>query len=383
MELVPNIRHLAALAATVRHGSLTCAARAVNLTQPALTQAIASLERAFGCSFFDRGPAGMTPTEPARLLAPRAERAIALIGSPRVTGTQVRAFVAVARAGSLTGASAELGLSPASLHRAVSDLSLTLGQRLTERRGRQLLLTQSGRRRLRAFGVALAELRSGYDEVARWRGLAAGRIVVGAMPLSRARWLPAVLLRFAGIMPGVDVRVVEGSHAELSSALRDGELDIMLGALREGAAVDDLDQLAIFSDYPKIILRRDHPLATSHTSDASALATYPWIMPATGTPLRDYWETMLRGAGVEPPHIAIECGSVLTTRQLLLGSDAVTLLSPDQLAVEIDAGLLVSRAPPSQIRRRIGISVRAGWRPTDPQAQFMALLGEEGLNYNS
>ena len=36
-----NIRHFAALAATVRHGSVTRAARAVNLTQPALTQAIA------------------------------------------------------------------------------------------------------------------------------------------------------------------------------------------------------------------------------------------------------------------------------------------------------------------------------------------------------
>ena len=34
-----NIRHFAALAATVRHGSVTRAARAVNLTQPALTQA--------------------------------------------------------------------------------------------------------------------------------------------------------------------------------------------------------------------------------------------------------------------------------------------------------------------------------------------------------
>lgn len=34
----PNIRHFAALAATVRHGSLSRAARAVNLSQPALTR---------------------------------------------------------------------------------------------------------------------------------------------------------------------------------------------------------------------------------------------------------------------------------------------------------------------------------------------------------
>ena len=63
----PNIRHYAALAATVRHGSLSRAARAVNLTQPALTQAISGLEATLGATLFERGPAGMSPTEPCLL----------------------------------------------------------------------------------------------------------------------------------------------------------------------------------------------------------------------------------------------------------------------------------------------------------------------------
>jgi len=129
-----NIRHLAALAATVRHGSVTRAARAINLTQPALTQAIARLEADLGCALFERGASGMTATAPALLLAPRAEAAIAHIGSPRVTGTQVRAFLALARAGSYAGAAEATGLSAASLHRAVADLGVALGQRLVERR---------------------------------------------------------------------------------------------------------------------------------------------------------------------------------------------------------------------------------------------------------
>jgi DNA-binding transcriptional LysR family regulator len=52
-----NIRHFAALAATVHHGSVTRAARAINLTQPALTQAIARLEADLGCALFERGAA--------------------------------------------------------------------------------------------------------------------------------------------------------------------------------------------------------------------------------------------------------------------------------------------------------------------------------------
>lgn len=371
-----NIRHFAALAATVRHGSVTRAARAVNLTQPALTQAIARLEADLGCALFERGASGMTPTEPAHLLAPRAEAAIAQIGSPRVTGTQVRAFLALARAGSYAGAAEATGLSAASLHRAVADLAVALGQRLVDRRGRSILLTPQGERRARGFGLAMAELRSGLAEVAAWQGKAAGRIVVGAMPLSRARWLPETILRFHAAHPGVGIAVVEGSHAELAGPLRDGEIDLMLGALREAALLEDLHQEPVFEDSPQLVMRAGHPLLAEAQPMGQRLADFPWILPARDTPLRRYWEAMMRAAGAEPPEVGIECGSVLTVRQLLLGSDALTLLSPAQLAVELEAGVLAILPTPAPVLRRIGITTREGWRPTAPQAAFAALLRE-------
>lgn len=371
-----NIRHFAALAATVRHGSVTRAARAVNLTQPALTQAIARLEAELGCALFERGASGMTPTAPAGLLAPRAEAAIAHIGSPRVTGTQVRAFLALARAGSYAGAAEATGLSATSLHRAVADLAVALGQRLVDRRGRSILLTPQGERRARGFGLAMAELRSGLAEVAAWQGKAAGRIVVGAMPLSRARWLPETILRFHARHPGVAIAVVEGSHAELAGPLRDGEIDLMLGALRVGALLEDLHQEPVFEDSPQLVMRAGHPLLAEAQPMGQRLADFPWILPARDTPLRRYWEAMMRAAGAEPPPVGIECGSVLTVRQLLLGSDSLTLLSPAQLAVELEAGVLATLPTPAPVLRRIGITTRDGWRPTAPQAAFLVLLRE-------
>ena len=371
-----NIRHLAAFAATVRHGSVTRAARAVNLTQPALTQAIARLEAELDCALFERGASGMAPTEPARLLAPRAEAAIAHVGSPRVTGTQVRAFLSLARAGSYAGAAEATGLSAASLHRAVADLSVALGQRLVDRRGRSIMLTPAGERRARGFGLAMAELRAGLAEVAAWQGKAAGRIVVGAMPLSRARWLPETVLRFHAAHPGVDISVIEGSHTELAGPLRDGEIDFMLGALREAVTLDDLAQEAVFEDKPTLVMRADHPIRALARIDAAALLAYPWILSSRETPLRHYWEDMMRAAGAEPPHIGIECGSVLTVRQLLLGSNALTLLSPAQLAVELGAGVLTSLPPPVPVTRTIGVTTREGWRPTAMQAAFVTMLRE-------
>lgn len=371
-----NVRHFAALAATVRHGSLSRAARAVNLSQPALTQAIAGLETSLGATLFERGASGMTPTEPALLLAPRAEAAIAHIGSPRVTGTQVRAFLAVARGGSYAAAAETTGLSPASLHRAVADLSVALGQRLLDRRGRSLLLTPAGLRRARGFGLAMAELRAGLSEVAVWQGKAGGRIVIGAMPLSRARWLPETIARFTALCPKVDLVVLEGSYGELAGPLRDGEIDLLLGALRDDPP-PDLCQEAIFLDNPSLIMRAGHPLLSS-PDVAEALLSYPWLLPGRETPLRRYWEAMLARLGLPVPHIRIECGSVLMIRQLLLAGDGLTLLSPDQVAVELKAGILASLPTPVPVERTIGITTRAGWRPTGGQAQFLELLRTPG-----
>lgn len=371
---IPNIRHLAAFAATVEHGSVTGAAEAVHLTQPALTQAIAGLERALDCRLFEREPSGMRPTEAARLLAPRATSAIERIGSPRVTATQIRAFLSLARAGSYASAAELTGLSPASLHRAVGDLSLALGERLVGRRGRHLVLTRKGEARARNFGLAMAELRNGFAEVSAWLGKAGGRIVIGAMPLSRARWLPHAILRFRTQYPGIDLAVIEGSHAELAHPLREGEIDFLLGALRPEEELDDLHQEAVFEDRPQVILRSGHPLARHESPTAAELTAYGWILPSAQTPLRGYWEAMLTDAGCAAPSVAIECGSVLTIREILLETDMLTLLSPDQLRVEIEARLLVARPPPTPVRRTIGITSRRDWRPTAPQREMLSTL---------
>ena len=379
IERAPNVRHFAALAATVRYGSLTRAARAVNLTQPALTQAISGLETSLGVSLFERGALGMTASEPALMLAARAEAAIEHIGSPRVTGTQLRAFLAVARAGSYAAAAEATGLSPASLHRAVADLAVALGHRLIERRGRNILLTPQGERRARGFGLAMAELRAGLAEVAAWRGLTGGRIVVGAMPLSRARWLPASIMRFAASHPGVDISVHEGSHADLSGPLRDGEIDMILGALRDEAGAEGLAQEAVFVDRPVVMMRSGHPLLSAPDA-ASSILDYPWILPGRETPLRGFWEGMIRASGLEPPHVSVECGSVMMVRQMLLAGDGLTLLSRDQLSVELDAGLLAALPAPVPVERTIGIISREGWRPTGLQSEFIAILREGGTN---
>lgn len=374
-----NLRHLAALAATRQLGSLSAAAQAVSLTQPALTQGLAKLERQFEQTMFERRPDGMAATAAATLLAARIETALAYIGSPRVTMAQLRALIAVGDAGSYAGASAVTGLAQPSLHRAIGDLAVALRGVLVERRGKGIALTEAGRRTLRRFRLARAELAAGLSEVAALTGRETGRITIGAMPLSRARLLPAAVTAFHRRHPDFDIRIIEGSYAEMIEPLRDGEIDLLIGALRDAAAEGDVVQQALFEDRPVVLGRLGHPLA-SREPGLATLAAYPWTVAAPGTPLRTQWELMFTDAGVAPPHVPVECGSVITIRQILRDSDFLTLLSPDQVAVELEAGVLekICDAPPDLVRT-IGITTRTGWRPTAMQGVFLDTLLETSV----
>jgi DNA-binding transcriptional LysR family regulator len=374
-----NLRHLKAMVAAAESGSLSAAARLVNLTQPAITQGVAKLERGIGMPLFERRPGGMEPTQAARILAPRAAAALELIGSPRVTGPQMRAFVALARHGSYVAAAQETGIREASLHRAVADLALGLGQKLVERRGRGVALTARGLAAARRFRLAEAELEAALSELSALRGQEVGRITIGAMPLSRARLLPNAVAAFHRDHPQVDLGIAEGSYVELVGPLRDGEIDLMLGALRDPPPGDDLVQQPLFVDRPVVLGRSNHPLAGRSSPPGIAdLAAFAWVVPAEGTPLRAQWRQMFAGTGVAAPRVAIESGSVIVVRQLLMQSDFLTLLSPDQVSVELEARWLARIGPaPGDPSRTIGVTTRAGWRPTPLQRRFLAAVERE------
>jgi LysR family transcriptional regulator of gallate degradation len=379
-----NIRHLRAVIAIGDTGSVSAAARRVNLTQPAITHAIAKLERLVGLPLFQRRPDGMECTDAGQMLLPRAQAALQFIGNTNVTGTQMRAFIAVARHGSYAAAARAIGLREPSLHRAVSDLSAALGHKLVERRGRGIALTARGLGVARRFRLAESELRSAVSELASLQGCEVGRIAIGAMPLSRARLLPNAVGRFVKVNPDVRIAIVEGSRAELVGPLRDGDIDFMIGALRDSVG-DDLIQEPLFVDRPVIIGRRGHPLARGAVdAGIRMLAGYSWIVPAEGTPLRAQWRQMFLNQRMEPPPVTIECGSVIVVRQLLLQGDFLTLLSPDQVAVELEARLLERiGAPPGTPSRTMGLTTRAGWRATAKQRAFLDVVRDEAASLGS
>lgn len=378
-----NLRHLRALSVVFAEGSLSRAAEAAGLSQPALTQGFGKLERQLEVELFERRPDGVAPTAAGRALAERAERAFdCLAGGVRrfsrgsrgfarpeqlMTATQLEAYLKFADAQSFAGAAQASGLSQPAIHRAVRDLEQVCGIPLVERRGRGVSLTAAGRRLSRGARLAQQEIAAGILE-ARGEDHDMGRVALGAMPLARALVLPRALAELLRAAPQALVDVVEGSWRELVEPLTDGIIDLMIGALRE-TAPPGLDQEPLFTDQLAIFGRPGHPVLRDPIEIAT-LRERPWVIGPSGTPLRAHWEAMFAGGPL--PHVPIECGSVMVIRGLLAQSDLLTLLSPDQVALEVQSGMLVQIGPtiPEAVRT-IGLTTRSGWRPTSVQRELL------------
>ena len=383
-----NLRHLQAVAAIARRGSMGAAAEAVSLSQPALTQGLAKLEAQIGLPLFVRRSNGMVATAEGLVIAERVERAFGLLagamaGSGRgfarpeklVTSAQLRALIALADTGSFLGAAERTGLSQPAIHRSVRELEQILSSPLAERKGRGVALTSAGRRAARGARLATGEIASAISELTA-SPHSRDPIVVGAMPLCRARLLPRALNAFIDRFPEALVKVVEGSWRELVEPLRDGVIDLMIGALRDPSAPLDLEQRPLFDDRLVVVARPGHPLVGSAQPSLDQLSAYPWIIGPAGSPLRAQWAALFDGHGL--PRAQVECGSVMTIREMLRDSDALTLLSPEQIAVEVDAALLAHvGAPLPQCVRTIGITTRTSWRPTTAQNHLLEQLGSE------
>src|ERR1700751_404624 len=82
----PNLRHLVLFDSVVRRGSVSAAARASHLSQPAVTQAVGHIETALGARLLQRSYAGLALTDLGKAAAQRVQRALQMIQEALLSG---------------------------------------------------------------------------------------------------------------------------------------------------------------------------------------------------------------------------------------------------------------------------------------------------------
>ena len=379
-----NLRHLRVFLAVAETGSVTRAAERCRVSQPAVTQAMARLAALAGAPLLARAAGGFVPTEAGRVLERRARRAFALLdaGLAEVAGrlvltatrAPIDALIATAGAQGFTLAARDLGVAQPTVHRAVAHLEREAGRPLFQRTPTGAVPTRAGAALARAAQLALVELDQTDAELGELFGREVGRIVIGAMPLSRSYLLPKALTAFRKGRPGMPVRVLEGTYDAMLGDLRRGEIDFLIGALRAHAPVADVVQERLFDDDLVLLAGPGHP-ALGRALTPAALHLWPWLVPRAGTPTRQQFDAMFAAAGLAPPRSLIETGSVLLMREVLRDGQHLACVSRAQAEGEIARGLVqvLDHAVPGGARP-IGLTTRAGWQPTPAQAALLSAI---------
>jgi LysR family transcriptional regulator of gallate degradation len=382
-----NLAHLRAFKLVADTGSATRAAAELFRAQSAVTRSVKELESALGESLFERKPSGMLPTPTGRAVLERCERIFAELQElaqwcaarqasrrtlvegalpPYLLNTRrLQIFVALARHRHMPTAANSFGISQPAVSSAIRVLESGSGLRLFHRSPRGILLTTEGE----AFSLhvrrALNELRHIPDEIAALHGNIQGAVTVGALPLGRTLILPKAIARMSAKHPGVRVVTDESAYEALVAGLRAGDVDFILGALRDNDAASGLQNERLMSEDMVVLARRDHPLAHSRGLAVADLRHAQWILPRSHAPARSLFESQFRRVKVKPPMPTVETADLAVIRGLLLGTDMVAALSAQQLRYECESGqLVVLDIPLHNTGRDIGLTVRAASAPS-------------------
>ncbi len=393
MPLPRNLRHFRVFLTVAERQSLTLASDICGVSQPAVSQALHKIETESGGVLFARTRTGVFLNDRGRVLARRVARCFDILDpalrevSERLpltaTVAQLQALIAVAEAENFTLAAQRIGLAQPSVHRAVSQLEKEAGALLFERASHGLRPTRAARALEQATRLAFAELDQADAELAEFDGGEAGKIVIGALPLSRSVLLPRLLAAFRKQRPRLLVEINDGPYDDLLTGLRRGDIDIIVGALREPAPIGDVIQEPLFHDYLAFVCGPQHPLA-GQSIRLEELADKSWVVPRLGSPSRAQFDNFFETKGIPRPASLIESGSILFMREMLGAGDFVACVSGAQAAAEIDKGLLARiQVHGDWPGRAIGVTHRQNWEPTKSQAILLDLLREITTNNNS
>lgn len=301
-----------------------------------------------------------------------------MIRSDAITLKQLRALIAVSRAGSMTGAGAALSLTTPAIHSQIKGLEAAVAAPLVRRAadGAGSELTAAGRELLEAAMRIEGVLSQAAANLAAVQRGEMGRVVLGVV--STAKYFAPRL-----------VRMLRDSHPEIEVALQIGNRDWVMAELERESF--DLAIMGRPPRYPAvvadpigphphgIVAAPDHPLAARAEVTAEDLLDQTFLVREDGSGTRILMTRYLDriGEGRMPP--LVEMGTNETIKQAVMAGLGIAFLSLHTVTDERASGRLVTlRAP--------GLPLLRHWflvRPADmPERAVTERLRSEIMSLN-
>ena len=243
---------------------------------------------------------------------------------PDVTLTQLRYFVKAATYSSMTKAADELHIAQSAVSAAISQLEQQIGTQLFIRhRARGLALTAAGEEMLRDTSALLAHLDEVLDSASGHVDQVRGTVRLACFITLTPFVLPRLLSDLGTRHPDLEVDVIETSADAMSTILRNGTAELAITYdLGLGPTVGT-EFLGVAVPY--VLLPPDHRLARRRSIRLTELTGEPMVLLDLPDS-RDYFESMLTGAGVTPT-IRYRSASYETVRGLVARGHGYSILN--------------------------------------------------------
>ena len=273
------------------------------------------------------------------------------MGTP--TLRQLRTFLAVVEAGSVSTAARLLNFTQPAASQQLRELERTLSVRLLDRAGGKVIPTAAGQALLDPARRAQAAAEDAIAATAGHRRGDTGRVRLGTGATACLFLMPPVLAAVKRAMPGLAVTVVIGNTADMLLRLEAGDLDVALVTLPVPAN-RALSATRLLSD--PLLALLPHALAPVGAAvTAAQLGAMPLILYEAGGNSRTITDAWFRRAGVTPRPI-MEMGSAETIKHLVGAGLGATVLT--SLALRSPVPGAVTRRLRPAASRDLGIVLR-------------------------
>jgi len=241
----------------------------------------------------------------------------------RVTLGQLKAFEAVARLGSFSGAGKELFITQPAVSKKIRQLQEEVGLPLTEQVGKQLFLTEAGRLLLEVCTDWLETWGRFEQSIADLQGLKRGRLKIAVVTTSKY-FMPRVLGPFCAKYPGIDVAMEVINRDRLLERLSRNEDDLYV----MGVPPDDIDITSrpLIWNPLVVVAPASHPLAARRRVRFAELADQPFLMREQGSGTRIAIERLFKSKDTSLT-VKMELGSNEAIKQAVAGGLGLSIMS--------------------------------------------------------
>jgi len=284
----------------------------------------------------------------------------------------LQVFLTVATEKSFSRAAEKLLRTQPAVSLALQRLEQEIGEKLINRSGKELILTDAGRTVIeyaRRFQSLQGELENSLAEL---RDNSAGRLLIGANE-SATLYLLQDIERYRGLYPKIKVTVRRSLSSRIPNELLDGNLE--LGVISYDPADERIKSKIIYSDSLVFVVSPKHRLAHRKAVSIEELGAETFIAHNVLSPYREVVVRTFRERKV-PLGIDVEMPTIETIRRLVQNNLGVAFLPRMCVEQEIEQKALCEvRVKEMNLERKIRLVYPTRRALSHAAQAFLQLVG--------